>query len=145
MTVIRFRDAAKITFLLAVWLGDRPVPAGELHTATAATAINALGIELLHRAGPPNADALLSPYSIQSALAMTYAGADGGTRDEMAKVLHYPKDEAEVHRSFAALRKALDEAAQRGAKNSAEMEKNRATNDPFTLTVANRLFGQLMT
>jgi serine protease inhibitor len=36
--------------------------------------------------------ALLSPYSIQAALAMTYAYADGDTRAEMAKVLHPPPD-----------------------------------------------------
>jgi len=85
---------------------------------------------------------LLSPYSIQSALVMAYAGADGATRAEMAKVLHYPKDDVETHRSFAALRKALDDTAQRSATNSLQMKQHGATNDPLTLTVANRLFGQ---
>ena len=89
----------------------------------ATTAINSLGIDLLQRTGKPDANALLSPYSIQSALAMAYAGAAGATREEMAKVLHYPKDEAELHLSFAALRKALDEAAQQSAKQSAEVKK----------------------
>ncbi len=37
---------------------------------------------------------LLSPYSIQAALAMTYVCAASDTRAEMAKVLHYPADEA---------------------------------------------------
>jgi serpin B len=142
MTAMRFRAAVPIVFLLAVWLGDLPVRAGEPNTATAAMAINALGVELLHRAGPSNANALLSPYSIQNALAMTYAGADGVTRDEMAKVLHYPKDEAEVHRSFAFLRKALAESAQRSAKYAVRSSRYGATNDPLTLIVANRLFGQ---
>jgi len=75
-------------------------------------------------------------------MAMTYAGADGATRDEIAKVLHYPKDEAKLQLSFSALRKALDEAGQQSAKQSAEVKKYGMTNDPFTLTVANRLFGQ---
>jgi len=108
----------------------------------AAAAINSLGIDLLQRTGKPDANALLSPYSIQSALAMAYAGADGATRDEMAKVLHYPKDEAKLHLSLSALQKALDEAAQQSAKQSAQVKKYGMTNDPFTLTVANRLFGQ---
>jgi serine protease inhibitor len=36
--------------------------------------------------------ALLSPYSIQAALAMAYACADIDTRAEMAKVLHSSPD-----------------------------------------------------
>ena len=63
----------------------------------AAAAVNALGIDLLKKTSRPDANALLSPYSIQSALAMAYAGAEGVTREEMAKVLHYPKDEAALH------------------------------------------------
>jgi serpin B len=108
----------------------------------AVNAINSFGIDLLHKVAKPDANVLLSPYSIQSALAMAYAGADGTTHDEMAKVLHYPKDEAELHRSFAALRKALDAAIQRSAAESEQLKKYGPANDPITLTVANRLFGQ---
>lgn len=111
-------------------------------TATAAKAINSLGVDLLARTAKPNQNALLSPYSIQSAVAMAYAGAAGDTRAQMAKVLHYPKDDVEVHGSFAALRKALGDVAQKRAKNAEQMRKWGATNDPITLTVANRLFGQ---
>lgn len=42
----------------------------------------------------------LSPYSISSALSMTYAGARGNTASEMEKVLHFAP---EVHRSFSSL------------------------------------------
>jgi serpin B len=131
----------RITALVLV-LAATPVSAADIATTTAANAINTLGIELLARVAKPDQNALLSPYSIQSALAMTYAGADGVTRAEMAKVLHYPKDEAELHRSFAALRKALDAAAQASAKRAEQAKRWGATNDPITLTVANRLFGQ---
>lgn len=111
-------------------------------TSIAAKSINSLGIELLSKGTKPSENALLSPYSIQTALAMAYAGADGATRTEMANVLHYPKDEVEVHRSFAALRKSLDELGQASVRNAEEMKKYHATNDPITLTIANRLFGQ---
>ena len=134
-------DLALRVPLFATLLLATPMRATE-PTPTAANAINALGIDLLHNGGDPNANALLSPYSIQSALAITYAGAEGETRAEMAKVLHYPKDDAETHGSFAALRKALDEVVQKSANDAEQMTKRGVTNDPITLTVANRLFGQ---
>jgi serpin B len=129
-------------FLISAMLFARTPIQGSESTSTAATAINAFGIDLLRHTGKPDANALLSPYSIQSALAMAYAGADGVTREEMAKVLHYPKDEAELHSSFSALRKALEKAAQDSVKESEEVRRHGYTNDPLTLTAANRLFGQ---
>ncbi len=111
-------------------------------TDAAAKSINALGIDLLHQVGKPNANVLISPYSIQSALAMAYAGADGVTRTEMAKVLHAPADEMALHQSFAALRKALEELVRESEERAREMRSYHVTNDPITLTVANRLFGQ---
>ena len=59
------------------------------NAAVAATAANQLGLEILSRTSPADHNALLSPYSIQSALAMTYAGSSGVTNAEMAKVLHF--------------------------------------------------------
>jgi len=129
------------TLLFATFLSAAPVLAAE-PTSTAAKAINALGIDLLRKAEPPDANALLSPYSIQSALAMAYAGADGVTREEMRKVLHFPKDDSEVNRSFAALRTALDEIVQESVTNVLQMKQWGLTNDPIILNVANRLFGQ---
>jgi serpin B len=111
--------------------------AADTATAIAAEAINNLGIELLAHASTPGQNALLSPYSIQSALAIAYAGADGVTRAEMAAVLHYPSDDAELHRSFAKLREGLEKVV---TNSAAQAEYHR--NTPVTLTVANRLFGQ---
>jgi serpin B len=130
------------TTALILVLATAPAVAKDNTMTPAANAINALGLELLPRAAQPNQNALLSPYSIQSALAMAYAGADGVTRAEMAGVLHYPKDDAELHGSFAALRKALDEAVRTSVQQAAQAKRWGATNDPITLAVANRLFGQ---
>src|SRR6266496_152105 len=128
--------------LVAALLSAAPIFAGEPSTSAAATAINALGIDLPRKAGGTDANVLLSPYSIQSALAMTYAGAGGITREEMRKVLHFPDDESKVHGSFTALRKALEGVVQESMTNAAQMKQWGATNDPITLTVANRLFVQ---
>ncbi len=56
-----------------------------------------------------------SPYSISTALAMTYAGARKNTATEMAQTLHFDQlGQAGLHPAFAALEAALqvgDEAA----------------------------------
>jgi serpin B len=127
--------------LATMLLSAAPIFAAE-PTTTAADAINALGIDLLHQSAKPGANALLSPYSIQSALVMTYAGAEGDTRAEMAKVLHYPESDAELHRSFAALRKALEDVTQKSVREAEQAQKLGGKVDPITLTMANRLFGQ---
>jgi serpin B len=95
----------------------------------AALAINQLGLNL-HRqlaSSKPDSNLLLSPYSLQVALAMTYAGADGATRTEMARVLHFGGDETALHTAFQSLESSLREAS-KGAST-------------FSFNVANRLFG----
>jgi serpin B len=110
--------------------------------SAAAQAVNALGVELMAKGTEANTNALLSPYSIQSALAMTYAGAAGDTRSEMAKVLHYPADEPSLHQSFTALQKALEAVAKSTAERAANARKFGGAGEPVILTIANRLFGQ---
>jgi serpin B len=68
-----------------------------------------------------------SPYSISTALAMTYAGAEGETAAQMAKVLHFPLPEAKLQPAFGTLRKLL-------------ASDDRTSG--FQLRVANRLWGQ---
>lgn len=97
--------------------------AGAAESATiAADAVNALGLDLLRQSADKNANFLLSPYSIQSALAMTYAGAAGSTQTEMAKALHYPSDEAALHASFAALRANLAAASEKAQASAAAVQ-----------------------
>jgi serpin B len=117
------------------------IPLHAADTDAASRAINTLGIELLAKTDP-GGNALLSPYSIQSALAMTYAGADGATRDEMAKVLHYPKDDGEVEQSFVALQRALENAVKDTVGVAAQSKEHGGPSEPMTLSVANRLYGQ---
>ena len=67
-----------------------------------------------------------SPYSISTALAMTYAGAAGETQKQMAQVLHFTAPEAKLHQDMARLRESLLAEGKKG----------------YQLRVANRLWGQ---
>lgn len=51
---------------------------------------NKFALELYAKLRGGGANLFLSPYSISTALAMTYAGARGETESQMAKVLHFP-------------------------------------------------------
>src|SRR5476649_1269612 len=89
--------------------------------APATSATNQLGLELFRQvsAASPGGNLLLSPFSIQSALAMTYAGADGDTRAEMARVLHFPADNAPLAASFGALRDAMNATVKKSVDRAA--------------------------
>lgn len=74
-----------------------------------------------------------SPYSISVALAMTYAGARGETKRQMAETLHFTLSQEKLHPAFNALDLKL---ASRGREPTAKGGK------PFKLKVANALWGQ---
>jgi serpin B len=113
-------------------------------TAPAANAINSFGLDLLRNAAKPDTNALYSPYSIELTLAMTYAGANGVTRDEMAKTLHFGTNEMEVHHSFALLRAQLEGMMQRSGKLAVgKLQSNGIVVDPITFVTANRVFGSV--
>ena len=57
---------------------------------------------------------LLSPYSISSALAMTYGGTHGETAAQMAKTMHFTLPQAELHPAFAVLQQDLNGPANSG-------------------------------
>jgi serpin B len=108
-------------------------------SAVAAISVNAVGVDLLRQTAHSNENASLSPYSIETALAMTYAGADGKTREEMARVLHLGGDDAQVADAFAALRMQMDGSVQSSVTAA---KKSGGNSEPITLNIANRLFGQ---
>jgi serine protease inhibitor len=108
----------------------------------AATATNELGIDLHRQLATADENLCLSPYSVQIALAMTYAGADGATRPEMARVLHYPADGDAIHPSFAALQRSLEEMARKTITIAERSKESGGPSEPITLAIADRLFPQ---
>lgn len=69
----------------------------------------------------------LAPFSISTALAMTYAGAAGLTEAEMKKVLHFSLDQNRLHPAYGALVESLDRGTRLGG---------------YEINVANALFPQ---
>jgi serpin B len=116
------------------------------HAATnfdlAAKATNDLAVDLHRELATGNENLCVSPYSIQSALAMTFAGADGETRTEMARVLHFTADASAVAASFASLQHSLEEMSARTAELVKKSKEFGGPSEPITLAIANKLFAQ---
>jgi serpin B len=113
-----------------------------VNTTVAGEAVNALGLDLLKRLAGESINVVLSPYSIQSALAMAYAGADGMTKAEMAWGLHYPDDESVLHGSFQQLQEDLRVVEEHSVQQAKQIKAYRGKVMPLRLCVANRLFVQ---
>ncbi len=75
-----------------------------------------------------------SPYSISSALAMTSAGAEGGTAEEMTATLRFLLGQESLHPAFNALDQKL--------ASLAEIEIPEGQGEPFQLNIANAIWGQ---
>jgi serpin B len=116
------------------------------HAATnfdlAAKATNDVAVDLHRQLATGNENLCVSPYSIQSALAMTFAGADGETRTEMARVLHFTADASAVAASFASLQHSLEEMSAKTAELVKKSKEFGGPSEPITLAIANKLFAQ---
>ena len=87
---------------------------------------NQFALELYQQLCSKDGNLFFSPSSISIALAMTYAGAAGETEQEMAKTLHFPMPDGQLHEGMKALQsywKAPDNTK------------------GFRLNMANRLWG----
>ena len=76
--------------------------------------------------GEANQNVILSPFSISSALAMTYAGARGATEAGMTDALHITLPQEQFHSAFGSLTEQLDPGG---------------PSDGHELRVVNRLWG----
>ena len=102
---------------------------GDLSALAEGNAAFATDLYAALRHGPGNL--FFSPYSISTALAMTYAGAAGDTSSQMAATLHFDLPVERLHPAFNAY--ALDLEARAGQASEGT---------PFKLSIANSLWGQ---
>ena len=107
----------------------------------AAKATNNLGVDLHRQLATGDDNLCISPYSIDSALDMTFAGADGETRTEMARVLHFGNP-TDVPASFSALQRSLEQMSAKTDELAKKSKEFGGSSEPITLNIANRLFTQ---
>ena len=74
----------------------------------AAQSSNAFAFDLYAQLRQQDGNLFYSPASISTALAMTYAGAAGETRQQMANVLHVDQEEEPLHAGFGTLGRLLN-------------------------------------
>jgi serpin B len=111
----------------ACWTTERAVAqdAGEMEELV--TGNNAFALDLYGQLRGGDGNLFFSPFSISTALAMTYGGARGETGAQMARVLRYGLDSKRLHPAFKTLMDGLNAGkAKRG----------------YELSIANALWGQ---
>jgi serpin B len=108
------------------------VPARDVQTQAADNTAFAFDLYAQLQATPGNL--FFSPYSISSALAMTWAGAATETATGMADALHFSLPADRLHPAFNAIDAALTQRAAEGGTGTHD--------GPFRLDVANALWTQ---
>ena len=75
---------------------------------------SAFALDLYRELKGVEGNLFFSPYSISTALAMTYAGAREDTEMQMARALHFPLDQKRLHPVFALLEAELNGVREKG-------------------------------
>ncbi len=98
--------------LLLVVLSMLPAGASPTGPFSAISDGNAgLAVQLYRELGAKEGNLFFSPYSISSAMGMTYAGARGETAAQMKTTLHFRLEAAGLNSGFRSLNKILGENA----------------------------------
>jgi serpin B len=90
--------------------------AGELSRDTQKVIAGNTGfaVDLYGKLRTSEGNVFFSPYSISTALAMTYGGARGETAEQMAQTLHFDLTADKLHPAFAELKANLDTVQKKG-------------------------------
>jgi len=103
-----------VVVTLSMFLAFYPCFAQEISDLKAVVDGNTkFALNLYQKLKDTEGNLFLSPYSISTALAMTYAGARDNTAKQMAETMHFSLDQKQLHPAFAELRVTLNAVQQR--------------------------------
>lgn len=94
-------------------LAEKPADTGVI-AAAVVTGNTAFAFDLYAQLKSKEGNLFLSPYSISTALAMTWAGARGQTEQQMAKTLHFPQPQEPFHKAYGHLIQLFNTQGQKG-------------------------------
>jgi serine protease inhibitor len=97
--------------LMLSFIFGRSPEAKSGQTQTTVDGNSAFALDLYGQLKSRSGNVFFSPYSISTALAMTYAGARGDTEKQMARVLHFSAEQRKLHSAFGELQGGLKEAS----------------------------------
>jgi len=86
----------------------------EVNTEPLVKGNTAFALDLYSTLQKREGNLFFSPYSIATALAMTYGGARGDTQKEMAETLKFTHDQNQLHAAFARLQSQLNTEQDKG-------------------------------
>ena len=75
---------------------------------------SAFAFDLYGKLANRKGNLFFSPYSISTALGMTYAGARGPTAEQMSQALHFALEPEQLHRTFGQLEAQLNAFQEKG-------------------------------
>ena len=101
--------AVALSVMVLMGLSRLPVFAvSELDVSTLVKDNSAFAFDLYQKLCTSDGNIFFSPYSISTALAMTYAGARGNTEKQMARTLRFSLDQKHLHPAFAEFESKLN-------------------------------------
>lgn len=101
----------------------------------------AFAFDLYRKLSSADENTFLSPYSISTAIAMTYAGSKGTTESEIAATLHYTLPQSKLHQALNASARALEHRDDEIAPSLDGKSKSNAGTG-FELSVVNQTWAQ---
>jgi serpin B len=112
--------------LMLYLLGSNSSEVGRMDSADSVRRLvqgnNAFALDLYAQLGQGKGNRFFSPFSLSSALAMTYSGAHGETALEMAKALHFSLPADQLHAAFRRLNTDIHDRYAIGAVGSLEIQ-----------------------
>lgn len=110
MCMIRIMGKGVSVILVAASIFGLPLGALSGQTRSVVEGNTSFALDLFSQLKASPGNLFFSPYSVSTALAMTYAGARGETERQMARVLHFDKEQPQLHSAFGELQRQLAEA-----------------------------------